>query len=664
VFGETAAATDILYAEKIGDDRLVYLVGAAAHEVHSYGELRINDDLITLSGADATGDWLNTLSVYRNLGTESQTALAITGSALPAVARGRGLAHYALDFRFGENKPKTADGIPSRITQVVKGAKVYDPRLDTTRGGTGAHRADNQSTWQFENGGDQLGGNWALIVAHYLLGYRINGQLVYGVGASPDDINWDQVAAMADVCDMTVDGKPKYRIGGILPITQEHQQVIESLESSVGGKVAKFGGKYFIWCPHDDLVPVDTIGEDDILRDAGVTFQPSGKIEDLYNSIRGRYIEPDTLYQPVPYPEITEPQALAEDGKRRLKEHDFPFIQDVEIAQRVALELVRRTRFTGTWQFAVGPLGLLYQPFDVLTLNLRETANQLQIVRVIDMQYSAGGAVVMTCIEEDSSIYDVSEPLGVPVTRLDTSLFDPAFKIPVTGLTAEAVTISGSAGSFTDAMRISWNDPGGFVQETQVRFRPSGQSPVADWQSVPPAAVGQTSAIIDRVESLTGYDIEVRHVNRAGAFGDFVQVQETAGGDVFPSDILANRLVVFDDLTDSEHRRDVDGNYTSSAIGPFNVFSHEHFLTMSFEARSTGDGTQRLDAFFEQRVNGGSWLGVEDAAAPPGTFFFVRNEANPPNGDGSPPTFTEFTRHYDEFTRAFHRRPLSSTGSG
>jgi hypothetical protein len=252
VFGQTAAATDVVYAEKIGETALCHVIAAAAHEIDSYGKLFINDEEITLSGINATGDWANALQVLRNLGTTSQSALNINnGSAWPSTAQGRGIAHYALRWNLDSDngKIKLSGGIPTRITQVIKGAKVYDPRLDTSIGGSGSHRANDQTTWEYTNSGKDIGANWALVVAHYLLGYRVNNQLIYGVGVDPGDIDWVQVAAMADVCEQTVDSKPRYRVGGIFPITQDHEQIIGQLEAAIGGKVSKIGGKYFIWAP-------------------------------------------------------------------------------------------------------------------------------------------------------------------------------------------------------------------------------------------------------------------------------------------------------------------------------------------------------------------------------------------------------------------------------
>ncbi len=519
IFGETAAATDIVYAEKIGDTAIAHVICAAAHEIESFGDFYIDDELISFSGSAAQGDWSDVLQVFRNLGTQSQTALSIPDSGWPSDAKGLGVAHYGMRWNFGsENgKKKLAGGIPTRITQVIKGCKVYDPRLDSTQGGTGTHRVDDQSTWEWS-------ANWALITAHYLLGWRNAGALVYGMGKDPADIDWVSVSAMADVCDTVLDGKPKYRIGGVFAVSQDHEQVIGQLESSVGGKVGKFGGKYYLWVPHDDLTPAGTIDDSMIVQDAGIIFTPSGPIESLYNSARGRFVDPDLRYQLSPYPAVSESTAITEDGKERVLEQDFSIIQDVEIAQRVAREMVRRTRFSATLQLILGPAALALRPFDVVSVNIRETNNQAELFRVVSMQYSGMGPVVMELLEEDSSIYDVTADLGPSLTQLDPDAYDPAAQIPIEGLGAESDSVSKPGGGAVDAIRVYWEAPGGFVDYTEIGYRINAtgdytylQNSEADQAFIVPAIPGAL------------YEIRARHFSITGVPGEYDNVTLTTG---------------------------------------------------------------------------------------------------------------------------------------
>ena len=79
-----------------------------------------------------------------------------------------------------------ASGLPN-ISAIVRGKKVYDPRLDTTVGGLGAHRVNDPSTWTWSR-------NSALCAADYLMDEL-------GFGVLPSEINWEAVAVAAYTCD-------------------------------------------------------------------------------------------------------------------------------------------------------------------------------------------------------------------------------------------------------------------------------------------------------------------------------------------------------------------------------------------------------------------------------------------------------------------------------
>lgn len=151
VFGETAAASDIRYWEAYGTDNKQYdeVIAVATHEIESFGNFYFETDLLSFDGS---GD--NTNQYGANLNKKNRTVGA-TGTSLSAGAGFKwtanssmtGCAFYVLRFLYDQEVfPK---GFPTRITQVVKGAKVYDPRLDSTNGGAGPHRTADQDTWEY-----------------------------------------------------------------------------------------------------------------------------------------------------------------------------------------------------------------------------------------------------------------------------------------------------------------------------------------------------------------------------------------------------------------------------------------------------------------------------------------------------------------------------------
>ena len=520
VFGETATAIQIIYSETAGskNDRATLVYAGPAHEIESYGQLYINDEAVNFSGNDATGAWAGAVKRYLNLGEESQTALSIPNSTWPATARGRGFAHFALQWSLDHDKVKDGGVIPDRITQVIEASLCYDPRLDTTVGGSGLHRADDQTTWEYS-------ANWALVCLHYILGWTNNSELVYGRGADPLDIDYASFITAANVCDATVDGIPRYHIGGIERIDGDHARVMASLEATIGGKIAKIGGKYFCWAPNDDLTSLETISENDLIRNIGVNFQADRSIENIYTVGRGQFIDPSVLYVPVPYPEVKEDDAIVDLGKR-IMNYDTPFLQNEKRVQRVILQQIRRSLFGRIWQIGVGPKFFRRRVFDIMTLNIEETNFTNTLVRITNKVVSAKGLIILTLEEENSLIYDVTAALGTAESRNVPPTFDHATKIPVVNLVLTAVTVTGSAGTASDAIQVSYDDPGPLVNRTDIEIRVNSTT---NWHPAASKILDAGIAIILPVESGTLYDVRVRHWTLFDVPSDFVTDTVTAG---------------------------------------------------------------------------------------------------------------------------------------
>lgn len=532
VFGETAMPVQIIYTEVHGSkkDKATIIYAGAAHQIHSYGDLYINDELITFSGNDATGAWAGAVSRYTNLGTEGQTALTPPGSTWPSTARGRGFPHFCLQFNLEHDKLK--NGVPDRITQVIKAMPVYDPRLDTTVGGSGSHRADDQTTWEYTNGGTDIGANWALIDLAYILGWYNNGKLVFGRGADPEDIDYASFISAANACDALIDAIPRYHIGGIERIDGDHDRVISALEATIGGKIAKPGGKYHCWAPYDDLVALETISEDDLIRDVGVHFQDARSIENIYNVGVGQFINPDILYLPDSYPEVRETGAITDHGRERLMQYDTPFLQHEKRCQRVILQQIRRSIFGRVWQVPVGPKYFRRTVFDVLNLNIRETNFTDTFVRVTDRQLSPNGLIIFTLEEESALIYDTTATLGTMASRNVPATFDATSSIAVANLALAQESVVGTGGSISDAIEISFDDPGPLVKQHDIEIKVDGTT---KWQPVISKRLDAGELLLAPVEPATLYNVRVRHVtifNVASAWAtDDITTSNTATQD-------------------------------------------------------------------------------------------------------------------------------------
>jgi hypothetical protein len=419
-FGRTTVPCAIIYEEVTGaePDRLVHDIFAHCwHRIEAFVSLSLGtnegSEVISFSGTAATGDFTDLLWWFRADGTQS-AALSGTrfdDNSWPSGAVFERVTHSALVWNVDDaNFIARFGSIPSQVDVVADAAWLYDPREDTSAGGSGSQDLEDPSTWSFNNG------NAALVLLRFLIGeYNDAGDLVWGRGAGYADIDLDSFAAMAAVADETVDSKPRFRLGGVWALNGSFDAFVQMWEAETGGKLSKSGGLYRCWLPHDDLTPLTTITEADFLSDASVGSE-LGRIETLYNTARGRYIEPTQGYRAFPYPEVDESSAITDDGGKRVLTQEFSWVQDVEIAQRIARIKVRRSRFQRVWSVTLGwkAQGPNYRPFTVHTLNCKETGGDNQLVRVVAREMAFDGRTKLIVQQEDVSIYDDTVALGDP----------------------------------------------------------------------------------------------------------------------------------------------------------------------------------------------------------------------------------------------------------
>jgi hypothetical protein len=126
-------------------------------------------------------------------GAATQTAdpmlTASIGSKWTSAHKLNGIAYIAAAFYYDEHG--TFRGVP-KITVQVKGKKVYDPRLDSTAGGSGSQRLGTPSTYE-----------WSDNPALCFLDYITNDE--YGKGLTSSQINMSTFSSAAAVCDTQVD---------------------------------------------------------------------------------------------------------------------------------------------------------------------------------------------------------------------------------------------------------------------------------------------------------------------------------------------------------------------------------------------------------------------------------------------------------------------------
>ena len=210
VYGKRQVGIIRTFVESSGtDNQYLYVAGilceGGGSGIQSIEEIYVDDKLVTFDGALTDGtlrgvsssdtnfykDSTSLISIQAFFGTDAQSASSLLDETTSWTTDHKlsGIAYVALRFKWNQD---AFNGMPEvRVT--LKGKKIYDPRLDTTKGGSGSHRQDTASTWAYS-------ANSSLI----LLDYLRNGR--YGKGLPNDafETNYDTFKTSANTCDSQV----------------------------------------------------------------------------------------------------------------------------------------------------------------------------------------------------------------------------------------------------------------------------------------------------------------------------------------------------------------------------------------------------------------------------------------------------------------------------
>lgn len=436
IFGDTAMAADLRDYEYTGtDDEYVhYFIVNASHRITGHDEIWFDDKLAWTSVGGVQGQFTGYLTVAAI--TEGNAGNAINISArMGSTRRFTGLAYVHLRFKRTGNTKKAdspfSASIPQRVTTVGRGIPCYDPRLDSTvPGGSGAHRATDQSTWAFTR-------NPALQLLTYLLGWRINDKLAVGKGMPVARLDLPSFMASANACDEPValaagGTEPRYRADGIFSEADDMGLVIEAFKTTMNAELDDSDGRLALRVLLNDLDdPIADFGPDDFL--SGLTWSPVADISDRFNVVRGQYTDArdESLYQMVDYPEVL---LTSVDGIERSHNLPLPLVQSPSQAQRLAKQVLQRQQYSGTLEVTLGHTGWRVQKYDIVTITHPPLGMAEKLFRVASIGVGTHGQVQVMLREENVSIYAWDEDERPPVTPVGVTSYDPANNPIVAGI--------------------------------------------------------------------------------------------------------------------------------------------------------------------------------------------------------------------------------------
>lgn len=302
------------------------------------------------------------------------------------------------------------DQIPE-ITVEFEGYRCYDPRLDSTAGGSGSHRLADVGTWEPSS-------NPAVQIYNYLVGIRSEDQTFMGMDVPVHETMTPLFVAAANICDESVPldtggVEPRYRSAHLVSADDgDHRSAVAPLLQAMAGYMVERSGLFGVVAGAAQL-PVATITDADVIWGRGVTWQGSKSRTERVNEVHGQFLDSEAGWQANSYPAIQSAAGLAYDGERLAVSLDFAAILSVTQAQRVARARLRETRREATATLPVGFHLCWLDPGDWVTWNSAIFATT-RTYRVMSREVAPDDTVTLTLQEVGNEIYSWSTADELP----------------------------------------------------------------------------------------------------------------------------------------------------------------------------------------------------------------------------------------------------------
>jgi hypothetical protein len=416
-YGEDEFAPD-WFIVRIKDDALyvAYMVGEGPIEQY----VHVTHDGIDVGAEGGFLDFDGAQIEYKT-GESDQTVSTLLQECIPGFTD-----TYPNTAFFVVKCPRDSTaGIPIFSVR-IKGLKLYDRRKDSTAGGSGSHRIDDQSTWEYSECP-------ALALDDFIRKHRPNNPVTGSV-------------AVADSNDESVGGQKRRLIGWTLRDFQPFPAVVEVLRAYAGCFVIPDGINYRM-VPDRPSESVITFDEDSIeslrIRGRSLANRPT-RVEIEYRhaqafSMRSFMQSADTSEDPP-----------------RVSVRRMPGIHRASQAKREAEEILLWSQLCDKEvTFDVFDEGLKIVKGSVVTLNHSRIHGGTMKVRVMDYNNTQPGCY--SFVGEQYSDDAFSDATVSDPTFDDADFGSPLQPPNVTGLNADEELFTNKDGRTSSRLRITWD---------------------------------------------------------------------------------------------------------------------------------------------------------------------------------------------------------------
>ena len=549
VYGKRQVGLTRVYVESSGtDNQYLYIAGVLCEGggkgIESIDEIYVDDKLVVWSGALTDGTVRTVDSTDTNFYKESTSLISVQGfygldnqsasSLLQEQANWTsnhklsGLAYLALRFKWNQD---AFSGIPEvRVT--LKGKKIYDPRLDSTKGGSGSHREDTPSTWAYS-------ANSSLILLDYLRNTR------YGKGLpnSAFQTNYDSFKTSATTCETQV---TPYTSGTDINLFETHavldseKKVIDNVRELLVPMRAIFNytqGTYKVIIEGTGSSQL-LLTKDNVVSE--VKLQGENKSE-KYNRVVGTFTNPEKDYQAdtVSYPPYDDSALAVEDQHATMlsadnntlleRSFDMTHVTSPYQAEEICENILKRSRNCLKAEVTVTSEALNLAIGDIVTATYDTAGFSAKPFRVMSLSINADSTVNLGLEEHQDNFYTWESKSQAP-TIADTVLPNPFSVSPPASVTLSDQLIQYSDGVVITALDVTiGSSPDSFVDYYQVEYKLS----TATDYIIAGQGKGLNQRILNVIDGLI-YNVRVKAFNTLGVSSTYTSGTRTIIGGIAP----------------------------------------------------------------------------------------------------------------------------------
>lgn len=519
IFGRAAVAGSLVdafnYGGKYGTDWEVLVIALADHRCDALEGFFVDDTYVAFSGDGNVAGFNNQLQVFWRSGTWTQTVpsiLTTNGPGWTANDRGRGVAYVVVAYKADASDAKNPvwpSGRP-RFRWVVRGLRCYDPRLDSTVGGSGAHRWNDPATWAWSENPIVIRHNW---VRGIYAGDQVTqpGMLLIGRGLSTTEAPPANVFPRANLCDEIVGGQKRYTIGGVAASTEPFIDVESDFAAAVAGTISQPEGAVEV-DPGQAKAVVATFTDADLLVGGTVTWNERilGQQDDGWiNTVAARFIDPGQRWNLRSAPVRRENADVIADGGPREAQPQLDFVTNQPQTQRIA-EIIRRLgRLWGRATVPLPPRFAFIEEGDwVQWQSDRYLDGATFTFRVEAWGSNAAWHHQLTLRQISASVYSDTAPLDDGVIAINQT--PPSATVaPGAGVwTATGTAIAGTSGTIP-AVQITGAIDDSVASRIRVEYRVIGATEWIVWGEF---GRDLTSAVITGLGGGVSYQVSVSYL--------------------------------------------------------------------------------------------------------------------------------------------------------